>query len=583
MSFTTRLTLGVLMVWFAISLLGYLAIHHALLTQMKNTLRNYSQSINPLAVQYLQDAQERQTITQNLNLWASLSGISVQIISSQGEVLFSTPASILAEGRRLSSGELPHVQTDFPYFSHSENLNGPPKIVLIDYIKLSAMDWAYLRLECPENLYQPNQRILITSLAFLSLILILISGIFWGYVNRWTASLQHLYSKYPQILTKHNTYFNAHAENLANLTPNTLIHSLDSYLRRLLEEFNNLELYSTKANSILEVMTDGVIIVDPQGHIILINPAARNLFEITEENVLHKSLISAVRFHQIQEIWQRCIQEEDTLFNTLEIPAMKRHLQIVATPLSKHLSGHVLLLFQDITELHKLEVTRREFISNVSHELRTPLASLNALAETLLEMGNKDPKTAKKFIQRIQVEVQAMDGLVRQLLDLSKIESGNLLLNLQPVHPTELIHTATKRLMEQFTKKSIHLDIECESHLPYVLVDPLRIQEVLLNLLQNALQYTPAEGHVKISAKSGETSDEIIISVQDDGIGIAEEHLSRIFERFYKVDRSRQSQGFGLGLAISKHIVQAHGGKIWVESQLGKGSTFAFTVPSHFS
>ncbi len=411
-----------------------------------------------------------------------------------------------------------------------------------------------------------------------SLIIFTITGVFIGYLKQVSTSI-------TTLLTKH---FRAHSDEAVDSTtdttppkydhPKALLQRLDSALRSWSDAYNALEIYHTKTNSILEVMTDGVVILNPTGHIILINPAARKMFNITEENVLQKSLITVMRYHQIHEVWEHCLKTQEIQYTTLEIPAMKQYLHVIGAPLKDHLSNHVLLLFQDLTELQKLENTRRDFISNISHELRTPLASLSALAETLLDMGNKHPKTAAKFIRRIQYEVQAMDLLIRQLLDLSKIETGNLALDLQAYSPHELIEDTVKRIKEQFEKKSFHLQVDCDPNLPLAMVDPARIQQVLLNMLQNALQFTAEGGHVRIYATSDESAENIIFSVEDDGIGIPEEHQSRIFERFYKVDRSRASQGFGLGLAIAKHIIQAHGGAIWVESQPGKGSTFSFSV-----
>jgi len=221
-----------------------------------------------------------------------------------------------------------------------------------------------------------------------------------------------------------------------------------------------------------------------------------------------------MRYHQIQEVWERCLESQETQFATLEIPATKQYLHVIGSPLKDHLSNHVMLLFQDLTELHKLESTRRDFVSNISHELRTPLASLSALAETLLDMGNKHPKAAAKFIRRIQAEVQAMDLLIRQLLDLSKIETGNLALNLQACSPYKLIKETVKRIREQFKKKSISLQVECDPNLPDALIDPARIQQVLLNILQNALQFTAEGGHVKICATSDEYAETITFSVE---------------------------------------------------------------------
>jgi two-component system phosphate regulon sensor histidine kinase PhoR len=219
---------------------------------------------------------------------------------------------------------------------------------------------------------------------------------------------------------------------------------------------------------------------------------------------------------------------------------------------------------------------RRDFVSNLSHELRTPLASLKALVETLRDGALEDPKAAGRFLNSVETEVDALTQMVQELLDLSRVESGQVPLNLVPADVRDVLSRPSERLRPQAERAGLTLSVELPPDLPRVLADVERMQQVVINLLHNAIKFTPPGGRVAISAETA--GDEMIMSVRDTGVGIAAENLDRIFERFYKADRARSGGGTGLGLAIAKHIVQAHGGRIWAESAEGKGSVFRFTL-----
>ncbi|HEV2123655.1 MAG TPA: ATP-binding protein [Chloroflexota bacterium] len=228
--------------------------------------------------------------------------------------------------------------------------------------------------------------------------------------------------------------------------------------------------------------------------------------------------------------------------------------------------------------VRRAETIRREFVGNVSHELRTPIASLKALVETLEEGALEDPPAAREFLEQMHVEVDSLAQLVHELLELSRIESGEAPICPERVEPVELLEQAARRLRRQAERAHVTVDIVAEPDVPWVWADPSHIERVLINLLHNAIKFTPKEGRITLTARPQAKSVRILVA--DNGIGIEAKDLPRLFERFYKVDRSRASGGTGLGLAIAKHIVQAHGGQIWAESRgEGKGSTFAFTLP----
>lgn len=325
--------------------------------------------------------------------------------------------------------------------------------------------------------------------------------------------------------------------------------------------------------TVLDQMTDGVLIADSQGLIQFSNPAAGRLFQTS--NPMNRSITEVIRNHQLVEAWRRCQQTGQMQTESVELPTRHQFLQLVVIP-DTHASGS-LLLVQDLTRIRRLETVRRDFVSNLSHELRTPLASLKALAETLHEGALDDPPAARQFIDQIQIEVDALTQMVNELLQLSKIESGRFTLDLSPVAACDLLDSASKRMQLQAERAGLNIRVACADDLPKVQIDSQRLEQVLVNLIHNAVKFTRAGGEIVLSADTLYGS--VRFGVCDTGIGIPEDEVSRIFERFYRVDKSRAGSGTGLGLSIAKHIVEAHTGKIWVESREGEGSTFYFTIP----
>jgi len=327
-------------------------------------------------------------------------------------------------------------------------------------------------------------------------------------------------------------------------------------------------------------MTDGVLIADENGLIRFANPATGRLFQTSKP--INRSITEVVRNHQLVEAWRRCKQTRQMQSESVEVPTRHQYLQLVVIP-DLHSSGS-LLLVQDLTRIRRLETVRRDFISNLSHELRTPLASLKALTETLQDGALDDPPAARRFIDQIQIETDALTQMVTELLELSRIESGRFSLDLAPVAPFDLISSASKRMQLQAERAGLNLHVECENNLPNVSIDSQRLEQVLVNLIHNAVKFTNPGGEVVLFADEvhagGAGIGEVRFAVRDTGIGIPAEDVPRIFERFYRVDKSRTGSGTGLGLSIAKHIVEAHKGRIWVESIEGQGSTFYFAIPT---
>ena len=350
--------------------------------------------------------------------------------------------------------------------------------------------------------------------------------------------------------------------------------SLSAHLQT---QIGALETERTKLVAVLEQMTDGVLIVDNQGQVQLTNPAAQRIFSVSERDALGNSLAEVIRHHQLVELWRLCLETGESQVTSVDLSARRLYLQSIAIPLTQALPGSVLLVFQDLTQVRRLENIRRDFVSNISHELRTPLASLKALTETLQESALDDPPTARRFLTRMETEVDSLSIMVQELLELTRIESGKVPLQLEPVEPEEILTAAIDRLGLQAERAGLQLSVRCPSDLPRVLADSRRIEQVVVNLLHNAIKFTPGGGQIELAAE--QAGGYVRFSVKDTGVGISTDDLPRIFERFYKADRARSGGGIGLGLAITRHLVEAHAGRVWAESVEGQGATFFFTLP----
>jgi two-component system phosphate regulon sensor histidine kinase PhoR len=356
------------------------------------------------------------------------------------------------------------------------------------------------------------------------------------------------------------------------------LEDLSNAARSLIGTFN-LQLSTVDAErarlaAVFDQMTDGVIIADAQGHIQFANPAIERMFE--SPIAPGRTVAEVLRHHQLVETWRRCQSSGELQSESVELPARRQFLQLIAVP-DRHASG-ALLLVQDLTRVRRLESVRRDFVSNVSHELRTPLASLKALTETLQEGALDDPSAARHFLNRIQIEVDALTQMATELLDLSRIESGQVALEPAAVQPVGMLQRAADRMKMQAERAGLALRVECPPELPDVRVDAVRLEQVLVNLIHNAVKFTKPGGEVLLAADREGAFVRFL--VRDNGVGIPADDLPRIFERFYKTDRARSGGGTGLGLSIARHLVEAHGGRIWAVSEEGRGSTFYFTLPT---
>jgi len=328
----------------------------------------------------------------------------------------------------------------------------------------------------------------------------------------------------------------------------------------------------TRLATILDNMTDAVIMIDSEGNISLANKAAGKLFNIKEAG--NKPLIEAVRDHEVDELLKLCLRTAKAQAIQYESGVSMRYLRAIAIPIAH--SG-VLLLFQDLTELRNLQTTRRELIGNISHEFRTPLAGIKAMVETLRDGAVDDKEAAWDFLTRIDSEVDRLTQLVAELTELSRIETGKTELKKEPVSLNQLVDEVIAQLNPQTERQKLSISREFAADLPSVLADKDRVRQIIANLVHNAIKFTRPGGKITITTRT--LGGSVVVDIADTGTGISREDLPRVFERFYKGDKARAGEGTGMGLAIAKHVVEAHEGSIWVRSEEGKGSTFSFSLP----
>ena len=374
------------------------------------------------------------------------------------------------------------------------------------------------------------------------------------------------------VATRHGDGLDALEESL-----NELAHTLTSRLRDMTAEREKLE-------SIVSCMMEGVIVLDTNGKVILVNQMAQSMFNLPENaSVRGMSTVEISRHPEMQTLIHEVVEanhDHGALHRELTL-GDGRWFAVNATPLERSrqdLLGYV-LVFHEVTELKRLEQIRVDFVANVSHEMRTPLTAIQGYAETLLHSPPGDRRTARQFLHVVARHSERLGRLIDDLLALSDLEMGNVNVRMERVATRPLLERVLELFRDQAGKKRIRLHAEAGTETPDILGDEDRLQQLLINLVDNALKYTSTGGGVQVHAglearDGGDEAPRVAVTVSDTGCGIPEKDLPRLTERFYRVDkaRSRALGGTGLGLAIVKHIAQAHGGELRIESQLGKGT-----------
>ncbi|XXM71015.1 two-component system histidine kinase PnpS [Lysinibacillus sphaericus] len=361
--------------------------------------------------------------------------------------------------------------------------------------------------------------------------------------------------------------------------------SINILARNLQEMITSQEMQHDRLTTLVENMGSAMLLIDHRGYVVLTNRTFREFFNLNESQLRKVRYHEVIHHQQVNKLVEEIFMTEDRVRRQILLPHKieRRHYEVYGAPIigqNDEWKG-IVVVFHDITELKNLEQMRKDFVANVSHELKTPITSIKGFSETLLDGAMNDKEALKSFLEIILTESDRLQTLIQDLLELSKIEKHGFELSLDKQEISGLVGEVLPILKDRAEKKNITIHSRFDSP-GTAEVDSYRMKQVFINLISNAIVYTPNGGDVTISIT--EDIENVHVSVSDNGIGISEEELPRIFERFYRVDkaRSRNSGGTGLGLAIVKHIIEAHEGKIEVESRLNKGTTFKVTLHKQF-
>jgi two-component system phosphate regulon sensor histidine kinase PhoR len=335
-----------------------------------------------------------------------------------------------------------------------------------------------------------------------------------------------------------------------------------------------------RTDAILSAMDDGVLAVDHRGVVLVANDILRKTLGLDEPIGRHH--VEVVRQVEVGEVLQEVLRTGGRRALEVELLYPRRAFSLTGAPFpgTEGTPHGAVLTFHDITERRRLERIRRDFVANASHELRTPLTSIRGFVEALEDGAVAEPETAARFLGKIRVHADRMAALVEDLLELSRLEAGERPLHLEDTDPAEVAEDVAASFREQASRKGLEI-ARLEESAPVVRTDADRLRRILENLVDNAVKYTPSGGRVQIVSRKG-PDGAAVLEVRDDGPGIPPEHLPRIFERFYRVDkaRSRELGGTGLGLSIVRHLAEGMGAAVSVESEPGRGTSFSITVPS---
>jgi two-component system phosphate regulon sensor histidine kinase PhoR len=517
-----------------------------------------------------------------LNTWAAAngsSGVRITIITADGKVLAdsqSEAASMESHADRpeirqaLQTGEgratrqSVSLRTEFMYYAVREDLPGGAPVIL--------------RLALPMDGFSGQLWTFRRNLWMWSLLIYLFAGAIAMLMSRGYADRVERLREFSRRVAEGDfrplpSDGSGDALEALGASLNQTAARLDRTIRTLTEERN-------LSAAILGSMVEGVAGVNGGERLVFANPGFAAILGLDVPPVAGSSLLEVVRQTELIGAVRRVLAGEPRVESEIVTGTLRQHYfaATVAAVRAGETSGAVIVL-HDITELRRLERIRRDFVANVSHEFRTPLTAIQGFAETLIGGAIDDPQNRGRFLAIILEHSRRLARLTEDLLRLSQMDADQLALEIRGVSVSQLIESCYETAQRRAGEKELVLSLNVASQMPDVAADNRRLQEVLQNLLDNAIQYTLPGGKIVLSAEI--RNDEVIFTVADTGIGIPQADQPRIFERFYRVDvaRSREAGGTGLGLSIAKHLVEAHGGRIWVESEFGAGSKFHFSVP----
>ncbi|MDP6716432.1 MAG: ATP-binding protein, partial [SAR202 cluster bacterium] len=551
-------------------------VNNSSATDLEASLQRQALLVRELTVKLFGSSPDRARIQAASVLAAEFSESRVTVFGADGSVLADVGNSPDAP---VASPTAPEVITAFSsgisVNSRTEIAGGQEQMFVAVPIILDGETVGVARVSRPASSSDSEIFPIVLAIIFLSAAVVILSvGLAYLLARRVSRSMEAAADGARQFAQgdmdfRLNISSSPGIEELADAF-NQMASNITRQVRDLSSESNQLSV-------VLDTMADGVIVVNGDGQVELMNLAAEWMLESQNRDALRIQLAEVVRDHEILQLVAEAKDTHQTRQAELELVHRRRFLNVIATPLSEGDDEGVLLTLQDVTRLWQVETTRREFVSNVSHELRSPLAAIRAMTETLQDGALNDPHTAQDFLARIQNDVQRMTTMVNELLELSRLESGQAPIHLAPLNLDSVVGEIESRFKVSPDHERLSLETKMPDDIPLVMGEAGKLDQVLANLVENAVKATGDGGCISISADA--TDRWIEVKVSDNGVGIAREHLPHVFERFYKVDRSRRDGGTGLGLAIVKHLVQAHGGEIRAESVEGEGSAFIFTLP----
>jgi two-component system phosphate regulon sensor histidine kinase PhoR len=521
---------------------------------------------------------------------AARSGARVTIIDHTGRVLVDSEADAdkmenhanrpeIQDAFARGTGQSVHrsvtLDRELVYRAQRYDRAGSDPIVIRLAVPLSQIDLSLVEL---------RQRLLVATL-----VVLLIGGLIsFAFARMFAARVQRL-QRFSQRIAEGD--FRPLLREGPRDELSDLADSLNQTAARLDREIRLLSGERNRSSAILRSMVEGVAVIDAEERLVFYNRAFSEILIVDPANAEGRPLIEVVRNSDLVGLIRRALRGDEGLQSDVTMGITQtRSFSITAAPvkaLDAAVSGRepqvkpsgAVVVLHDVTELRRLERVRQDFVANVSHEFKTPLTAIQGFAETLLAGALDDPENNRRFLEIIRNHAIRLARLTNDLLKLARIEAGKMEVEFSSVGLLELIEGCTETTLLKANRKEITLEITVPPQLPAVRGDATLLRDVLQNLLDNAIQYTPARGHVSVIATAGPR--EAVVTVADTGIGIPLADSERIFERFYRVDaaRSREAGGTGLGLSIAKHIVEAHGGKLWVESTVGQGSKFSFSLP----
>jgi len=360
-----------------------------------------------------------------------------------------------------------------------------------------------------------------------------------------------------------------------------LAQTLNETAARLNRTIRTLTSERNQSSAILRSMVEGVVVIGPDQRVVFCNEAFRQALAIEDSACEGRPSVEVIRGSDLLDVIRRAFEEKESVQSEVVLGSLRpKSFAVTASPVrTDGAAAGAVLVLHDISELRRLERARRDFVANISHEFRTPLTAIQGFAETLLGGALDDEQNRRHFLEIIRDHAVRLERLTEHLLKLAQIEAGKLPLESRPVRLADVIEPCLETTRFRAAEKQLDMDAEYDPRLPPVLGDVRSMQEILQNLLDNAVRYTAPGGTIRVTASTRDS--EVVLSVSDTGAGIPRAEQQRIFERFYRIDaaRSREMGGTGLGLSIVKHLVEAQGGRIELDSEVGRGSTFSIVLP----